>query len=274
MRVDEETVSSRSNPFIVRASSLMTAKGRRETGYVIFDGKKLLAEFCISGGTAARVLVSEEALGQALDFIGDMEKKTGAELRVTPVRANVFEKLTDEKGSEGIVTVAKRPDSVSALESEKDAKSLPEPAVMLCSVRDPGNVGACVRSAAAFGYRAVIITPDCADIFSPKVLRASMGTVFHMRFFEAGAEDAVRLLSAYRRVICAELREGAAAVDRAGILPGDIFVIGNEGSGIPGNVSRISSGSVYIPIDARAESLNAAVAASLLMWEQSRAARG
>ena len=145
--------------------------------------------------------------------------------------------------------------------------------MLLCSLQDPGNLGAVIRSAAAFGADTLILSDDCADLYHPRTLRSAMGNAFRLKAYTVsdvvGTVECLR--EEGRRVYAAELREGAVSVEDVSFQRNDVLVIGNEGHGIPGEVSSACSGSVYIPIRDGVESLNAAVAAAVLMWEICRA---
>ena len=145
--------------------------------------------------------------------------------------------------------------------------------VLIESVRDPSNVGAIIRSASALGVDRLIMSADCADVYHPRAVRASMGTLFDQRIDRvpslAEAIEAIR--QSGRRVFAAALREDAAILGELPLASGDCVVIGNEGHGLSGEVLDACDGCVIIPMTERAESLNAAVAASLLMWEFAKA---
>ena len=142
----------------------------------------------------------------------------------------------------------------------------------MCSLRDPGNLGAVIRSAVAFGVDHVILTSDSIDVYNPKTVRSAMGSLFRVKItivrdFSSFISSAIEC---GRRVYAAELTDDAVALDEIEASVSDIFIIGNEGHGIPREISSLSSGSVYIPISKKTESLNASVAAAVFMWEQKK----
>lgn len=141
--------------------------------------------------------------------------------------------------------------------------------MLLESVRDPSNVGAIIRSAAAIGIDRLILSEDCADIYHPRAVRASMGTLFAQpidRVSDLGS--AISALRANgRRVFAATLTEDAAKLGSFPVRAGDCVVIGNEGHGLSDATVALCDRAVIIPMSGRAESFNAAVAASILMWE-------
>jgi TrmH family RNA methyltransferase len=147
--------------------------------------------------------------------------------------------------------------------------------MILCSVRDPGNLGSVIRSAVAFGVGSVILSSDCADLYNPKTVRGAMGSLFRVRctVVDDLRSTVEQIKASGRRVFAAELSEGAISVSDVGVLQDDVFIIGNEGHGIPREISEACSGSVYIPISSKTESLNASVAAAVFMWEQSKIGR-
>lgn len=147
-----------------------------------------------------------------------------------------------------------------------------EQIVLLESVRDPSNIGAVIRSAAAIGVDRLILSADCADIYNPRAVRASMGTLFNQRIDRTSdmTQAIEGLRKSGRRVWAAALDERAEHLGSFEILRGDCVVIGNEGHGLSAQTLGACSHSVIIPMSGRAESFNAAVAASLLMWEFSK----
>ena len=144
--------------------------------------------------------------------------------------------------------------------------------IILCSLRDPGNLGSVIRSAVAFGINHIILTADSADLYNPKTVRSAMGSLFRVKASIVSDLSAFigLLQGAGRRVYAAELTDSASSLSELGIKGRDVVIIGNEGHGIPMEISERADGSVYIPISQNTESLNASVAAGILMWEQSK----
>jgi TrmH family RNA methyltransferase len=147
-----------------------------------------------------------------------------------------------------------------------------ERVLSLYSLRDPGNLGAVIRSAVAFGVEHIVLSSDSADIYNPKTVRAAMGSLFkvkvsYVRDFASFVEAA---RTNGRKVYAAELTDSAKSLADVRLSADDIFIIGNEGHGISPEISEKCTASVYIPISDKTESLNASVAASVLMWEQNK----
>ena len=143
---------------------------------------------------------------------------------------------------------------------------------LLCdSIRDPGNLGTIIRSASAFAPSAVLLSSDCCDRFSMKVLRASMGGVFRVPVYTADLPQALRLFTEKKIVTySAELTDKAVSADSLRVAaPGQgvAVVVGNESSGVSPAVSALCEHRLLIPMAPGCESLNAGVAASILLWE-------
>ena len=267
-------ITSRSNPAVQLAASLKDKKFRDRHGLFSVEGEKMFDECVANRLPIAYVFVAESAKERFLsrvdaalaDFAGDSPM-------VLVLADHVFEKISTEKSPQGIVTVVKHLDFFKKCTKiiREEISSMGR-AVILCSMQDPGNLGAVIRSAAAFGANTLILSEDCADLYHSRTLRSAMGNAFRLQAYTVsdvvGTVECLR--EAGRRVFAAELRDGAASVLDVPFLESDVLVIGNEGHGIPKEVSAACNGSVYIPICDGVESLNAAVAAAILMWELRR----
>lgn len=267
-----EIITSSQNKYVSLARVLSDRKQRQKSSLYRFDGVKLMCEAIVKGARIDFLLLSESAYdtvtSRASELYGvDLE---ALECRKICVCDDVFEKISEENSPEGVITVAKF-DENRHRTLDRDGMDVTEGEniLLLESVRDPGNVGAILRTAAAFSVDRVIIGRDCADIYNSKTLRASMGAVFSMRIDRVeSVSDAVRSIrSKGRRVFAAALDDRAVRLGRERFLPGDCVVIGNEGHGLSRDVLEACDSSVYIPMSDGVESLNAAVAASVLMWE-------
>ena len=161
MIISSETVTSRSNPALVRAASLKDKKYRRKNGAFLCDGIKLFYELCDAGCEISLVWVNEDMSGRILPLIEAKERECGRSFNVRLASDSAFSKLTEENGSEGIVCEAP---FISRHNAGDAALRDGERAVMLTSLRDPGNLGTVARSAHAFNITRLILTSDCADI--------------------------------------------------------------------------------------------------------------
>jgi len=276
---NDEIIRSRQNRRVVELCKLTDRKARRDTRKFRFDGVKLLEEAIKNGLEIESVFSSESRLPEVMAMLkqenGTDVLGNGTSLFV--LTDELFDKISEEKSPEGVICCAKYIDkfqkNITIYNSADFLQMKNERIVLVESVRDPSNIGAMIRSAAALGIDRLIISSDCADIYHPRAVRASMGTLFNQPIdrTEDLPETVRQLRGAGRRVFAAALTEDSAMLGSFPILPGDCVVIGNEGHGLSEQTLKACTGSVIIPMGGRAESLNAAVAASLLMWEFSRA---
>lgn len=275
MNFANDVISSKNNPTVRWAASLKDKKGRASLGAFIVEGEKLSFEAIDADLPVTHIFVMEEkseTLGRLREY-SERGKAAGAWVFV--LKREAFEKISTENAPQGIISVIKHLDFFDysdIIYKEEFSFDVCGKAIILSSVRDPGNLGAVIRSAAAFGVDTVIMSSDCADIYNPKTVRGAMGSLFHVKVkIVSDLRLAIGALRDNgRRVFAAELREGAVSLSEIGALRSDVFVIGNEGHGIEESVSASCDKSVYIPICSAAESLNASVAAAIFMWEQSR----
>ena len=270
-----EIIRSRQNKSIVELCKLTDRKAREATKTFRFDGIKLLEEAIKNDVEICAVFLSSSAQDRVLDFLCTRFGK-GYENKIEKcfvVSDDIFDKISEEKSPEGVITIAKYIDKLqknaTIYNSAHFLEMKNEHIVLLESVRDPSNVGAIIRSAAAIGIDRLIMSADCADIYHPKAVRGSMGTLFNQRIDRVNdlAVTITELRKSGRRVFAAALDDRALSLGQFEILAGDAVVIGNEGHGLSNEVITACSNSVIIPMSERAESFNAAVAASILMWE-------
>ena len=273
MKIFRDIISSRTNPTVKWAASLADKKGRAESRAFIAEGEKLSFEALRRNLPVTHIFVREDRYEQLLPRISEYDGSAYADCQVICLSEGAFSKISTEKAPQGIISVIKYLDFFCNMDIiYKEDFFIPsgERALSLYSLRDPGNLGAVIRSAVAFGVQHIVLSADSADIYNPKTVRAAMGTMFGVKIsivsdFESFVTAAKE---SGRRVFTAELRDGAKSIKEIGLTGDDIFVIGNEGHGIPTEISSVCTGSVYIPISEGAESLNASVAAAVFMWEQ------
>jgi TrmH family RNA methyltransferase len=142
--------------------------------------------------------------------------------------------------------------------------------VVLAGLQDPGNLGTIVRSAEAFGADGVICLPGTVSAWNPKAVRASAGSVFRLPILTANEEDAIERLRDAGVNIVATTVNGAQPADLIDLAEPVALVIGNEGNGVPADLATKADGAITIPCPGPVESLNAAIAASVLLYEASR----
>ncbi len=253
-------IASRQNGRVVSLAKLADKKYREKTGVFLCEGVKLTLEAAL-WGHLTEVLV-RESNAESLEETVKKVAESGCEIFV--LSDSAFDKITTEKSPQGIIGVA------SFCHGDKDLVG-DGLVILLDCVRDPGNLGAVLRSACALGG-ATVALHSCADLYSPKTVRAAMGAIFKTKvvFVEDAVDFAGEMKAAGRRVLCAALDEKALKLGQYETCKNDVIVIGNEGHGISPELIAAASGSVIIPMEENTESLNASVAASVILWEYAR----
>ncbi len=242
---------SRDNPRVKRWAKLAReSRLRRSEGRALIEGPHLLEAFLSRNLKASAVLVTEAALADA--EIASLVARSTREPVV--MSDSVFKAISDAESPQGV------------------AAEIPIPSVrregawlFLEGVQDAGNVGAIVRSAAAFGAGAVILDRGCADPWSPKVLRAGMGGHFLLQVLQVDALEST-LESFPGRLLCTVARGGEPLrrVDLSGKLG---WIFGNEARGVSPEVVSLAPTRVTIPLAAGSESLNVAATAAICLYE-------
>ena len=252
-----DVITSRENPRIKRACALRDSEKQRAAAGLFFaEGPKLCLELA-RGCRAAELYATAPALAHtpALAGLGPA---------VVEITRPVAEKLAGTRSTQGVFALFETPatDPAPLLAAARRILALE-------AVQDPGNVGTLLRSAAAFGFDAVLLGPGCAAPFSPKVLRASMGAAGRLPLGVCADLPAALGALRGRGVAClAAALYKARPLDAVGTqFPGGVcVVIGSEGQGLSDAAIAACSAAVRIPMTDRVESLNAGVAGSILLW--------
>lgn len=249
-----ERITSRQNPLCGQVRKLNSSPSfRRQQGLFVGEGPKLLAEALKWGGEIDTVIVAEGT---------DVPSVPGARTIETP--ADVLASLADTETPQGVVFLCTLPDTVLPDKLSKGRY------LILDGVQDPGNLGTVWRTADAFGCAGLLLTGNCADPFSPKVVRATMGACFRLPVWRGERQAVAGLLKASGIPLYATaLREDTVDVRQAD-LTGSAVVIGSEGRGISEEMLSLCEKTLKIPMTDRCESLNAAVAAAVVLWEARR----
>lgn len=253
--MEREVITSRANPLLARIRKLNSRRAfRREAGAFAAEGPKLLAEALRWGMELEAVICAQ---GVELPQL-----PTGT--RTVEVSDSLLASIADTQSPQGIVFICRGKDS--AMPDRLEGRRY----LVLDGVQDPGNVGTIWRSADAFGADGLILCGGCADPWSPKTVRATMGAAFRLPVYEAAlAQVAERLSRAGIPLYAAALRADTVDV-RAVDLKSCAVVIGSEGRGVSQEALELCGKTIKIPMRARCESLNAAVAAAVVLWEMAR----
>lgn len=245
----EEWITSRKNPLLVQIRRLVSSRGaRRSAGMFLGDGVKLLEEALKWGAPLETVVYSEGLDGPELP----------PEVRTVRVPEDVMASISPMESPQGALFLCRLP--------EKKAYAPTPGCLLLDGIQDPGNLGTILRTADALDIP-VTLLEGCADPYSPKTVRASMGAVFRTQPVKADwAEVKAACGVAGIPVAVTALSQRAKDLRNAD-LRGMAVVIGSEGQGVRREILESADGELIIPMNPRCESLNAAVAAAIVMWQ-------
>ncbi|MCR5576212.1 MAG: RNA methyltransferase [Oscillospiraceae bacterium] len=251
--MEAERLSSRKNPVIVRLRALAAdAALRRAEGEYICDGDKLLREALEKGAAVTSVLWK----GRAQDLPG-LE-----DVRQYVVPEDLFDYASPMKNSPGPLFTLRIP--------PEEREPCFDRALLLENVQDPGNVGTLIRTAAAMGVDAVLLCGACADVYSPKTARATMGAVFRERLVHTDAAGAKALCEKNALPLYGAALSERASDIRVLDLRRAVVAIGSEGHGLSAELLALCDGELIIPMTQGSESLNAASAGTIVLWEMTR----
>lgn len=252
-------VRSRDNPAFRRLARLVdSGRQRRKTGRIVLEGVRLLQELLARGGLPELVAIAESKA---------QSPEAAACLRAVPAdRILIFSdalcaRLSELTAPPGVIAVAAPPRPHLRREP-------PGFLLLLEDLQDPGNVGSILRSAAAAGVDLVALSPGCADPWSPKVLRAAMGAHFLLPIRERA--DLPEIARAFAGRVIATSADARTSLFDLDLTGPTAFVIGNEGTGVSQRLRKAAHAVVRLPMPGGMESLNAAAAAAVCLYERLR----
>ncbi|MDF9407417.1 RNA methyltransferase [Pelotomaculum isophthalicicum JI] len=258
---------SRQNPRIKYLRRLATRRFRDLEGKFLVEGTRFVEEALESSFSVEMLVYCEKAMcnarGQAL-----LEAASVRGISVLEVEESLFEELADTVTPQGILAVVKwRWYKLNDLH----AGVRPWLLVLVDGVADPGNLGTIVRSADAAGADGVILLKGTADIFNPKALRATMGSIFHIPVIRNSAFDEVEtFFNRHGIKLVAGMPHGGKVIFESNLTESCALVVGSEPRGPGGNVMSAVFERVHIPMPGRAESLNVAISTAILLYEAVR----
>ena len=259
-------ISAKDNTVIADVRLLLSqAKHRRQTGRFVIEGVRLCMDAVRSRASISVFLYTARA---AEVFPDEWKALAAAAERSVAIAEQLSAFISDTTTPQGFFAVCAdvlRPLDPAALRPHGRYLALE-------TVRDPANLGTIIRTAEAFGLDGLILSDDCCDVTSPKVLRGSMGGIFRLPIAVTG--DFAAALNEWQALgvpvyACVPDRE-ARPISSVSFAEGGIALIGNEANGLRPATVRAASAAITIPMRGRAESLNAAVAASIVAWEMTR----
>lgn len=255
-------LTSVQSPQVKLVRALKTTKGRQERGRFLIEGLRLVGEALTAGAHIETLYLCAELLPKR--YVPNWVTEGPPGVVVREVSERVMRAMADTESPQGVVAVLPIPDCVRP----QTRMSL---VLVAHEVRDPGNLGTMIRTADAAGADAVIVSGDSVDIWNPKVLRATMGSVFHLPVWAEAdlASGAQWLRQQGITVIAAATRQGISCLE-ANLRRPVAIVMGGEAEGLSDEDIQLADELVRIPMPGRAESLNVATAAAVLLFEAVR----
>jgi len=256
-------ITSTSNPQVKHLLQLQKkSKARNEEGVFVVEGLRMFVE--VPKERVEKVYVSETF------YYKKKHELSWEEFPLEILSDSVFKHVSDTQTPQGVLCIVKRKqyDLGTLLDIENPHF------MVLDNLQDPGNLGTIVRTAEGAGVDAVFMSRDCVDIYNPKTIRSTMGSIYRMPTIYI--EDTVKLLELFKekgiKSYAAHL-DGKNSYDKEDYRTGTAILIGNEGNGLRDEVSKKADIWVRIPMEGQVESLNAAIAASVFMFEVARQRR-
>jgi len=251
-------ISSRTNSRVKQLRAAFAGHARLSGGMVGIEGDHLLEEALRSGMVLKTVFVSEQR---------EIPKAIPRSIEVLRLTNDLFKSIVETQSPQGIAALLVPP--IHKIEAMLQGTPL---ILIAAGLQDPGNLGTLVRSAEAFGATGVLITPGSVSPWNQKALRASVGSIFRMPVVAATEDEITALKSHDIKLIAAVGREpsGTVAAQEMNLTRPCALMIGNEGAGLSAEWMKLADEHVTIPCPGPVESLNAAVAGSLLLYEASR----
>lgn len=260
-------ITSKDNQAVKNAARLMqSARERREQKLFICEGLRLCCEALDNGCEITQVFFTRDAQSKNGEQLKRFER--AARENAYLITDEIAGKIADTVTPQGIFVVGKIKENPLDLMTVRSDGQF----VLLENIQDPSNIGAIFRTAEALGLTGAILTSGSCDPYNPKAMRASMGAVFRLPY--CVISDPVEVMKQCKkrdmRPMAAIIDGEASKITAIRFFKGVIMCIGNEGNGLSEELKTVCGERVTIPMNGRAESLNAATAAAILMWEMVR----
>lgn len=260
---DFPVISSSGNSVVKRTRSLLRRKGRYEERAFLVEGTRAVFDTFVAGCPVEVVLLRADAT------MRDQRERLPAEVPVRIVEAATFDAMSDVAHSQGIMATV----SMDSLpHSSLDGGETNPFLLIVDGVKDPGNLGTLIRSAAAGGVSEVLLTPETVDPFNPKCVRASMGAHFRIPLVHCLGDDLATRVQSLPLIALAEAR-GRTVYSDVDWTGASAVIVGGEADGASDISRSLATMTVSIPLSVGMESLNAGVAGSLLIFEAARQRR-
>ncbi len=240
-------ITSSNNPIIKKLNSLKLSKNRRKSKEFVVEGIKMAEEAIESGVEILHVIMDEDI---QFPLVKTLQEKS------VRLKNQLFKQVSELKNPEGIMVICRE------VKREID---LDEDILILDNIRDPGNMGTIIRTAEAFGYKNILLSGDCVDIYNSKVLRSTMGSIFRVSLQKGDLETILNLKKSHKILVTA-LEEYSVDLTTMTNVGKHAIIIGNESKGVRKEIIDLADVKIIIPISNKIDSLNAAMASGISMF--------
>lgn len=265
-------ITSTSNQQMKQVSLLLKkAKERKTTKNFVVEGPRMVVEAPVEALKAVYVSESFEKNPENKSLLAELKEKCEKSTAIYEVVAdNVFKSVSDTQTPQGIMAVVAMPEYTLEQLLNGDKTHL----LLLESIQDPGNLGTMVRTGEGAGVTGIIMNKTTVDLFNPKTIRSTMGSIYRVPFYvtEDLSQTMKELQNQGISLYAAHLK-GEHAYDEEDYTKACGFLIGNEGNGLSDEIANLADTYIKIPMEGHVESLNAAISATLLMYETNRQRR-
>ena len=265
MTLLESSITSVQNARVKAWAQLLDKKGRDKQGQFIIEGVHLVQEALESGAAIETLVVAEDRQHELPD--GLLKQAVDAGIECIAVSEQVLAKCTDTLTPQAAFAVLSKLDWSLDDFMRADSVGL---VVVIDGIQDPGNLGTIIRSADAVGATGVLLGRGTVDLYNPKTVRSTMGSLFHLPIVQGDLRDALPQAASQGIAIVTTSLQGKRSCYEYDFRQPVWFVVGNEGQGVSAEVSALATEHILIPMQGQAESLNAAMAATVVLFEAMR----
>lgn len=264
--LNDNIITSKDNPVVKLYQRLSSSKkDRLEYGLFVLEGLRIVEDAVREDSGISHLILTKTACDKFGDILFQADLRDAKTVVISNELGN---KISQTNQTQGVFAICRIPVSRKVVLRENGKY------IVLFGLQDPGNAGMIIRTADALGMDGIIMSGSC-DLYSPKVIRSTMGSVFRTNIYIENNKDALfDLFSEHNIVTCASvIDKNADIITECGFPGGQAVLIGNEGNGLPREISERCTRRITIPMCGSINSLNAAMAAGIIMWELAKSRR-
>ena len=260
-----QVLSSKDNRIIKEAASLSEKKYRDQSGLYLVEGPNPVLEAFMHGGRPRFIFIKAGAESAEISKVGELAEKCAS--AVYELTGDVFAKVSQTDTPQGLIAVMEKK-TYGADEFFKAVGS--KNVLVLDRIQDPGNMGTLLRTAEAMGFGGAIVVKGSTDVYSPKVVRSAAGSILRLPlYFTNDAAHTLKLLAENKKRAFSAVMRSETPCNACDLSENSAIIIGNEGGGVSEEFLK-ETGTIYIPMQGETESLNAALAGAIIMYESLR----